>query len=128
MPFGLKIKRGGKQVKTERQKTLKVGSKIGALAGGILFLIFGLVPAFYFGSFGTMTLLSHLTGGPVEPGVIARAIVVVGTLLGLFCAAASSIVVGSVMGTALAFVADTVTGVFGTKEMAAEAETSAQTE
>jgi hypothetical protein len=96
----------------ELQKTLKLGTKIGAIAGGILFIIFGIVPGFYFGSYGTMMLLSHLTGGPVEPGLMARAVVLVGILLGLFCAASASVVVGSVVGTALAYVAETATAPF----------------
>lgn len=93
----------------ETVKSLKVGTKIGALAGAIIFVVFGIVPGFYFGSYGTMVMLSHLTGGPVEPGLITRVAVVVGTLLGIFCMASVSIVVGSVVGTALAWVGEAVT-------------------
>jgi hypothetical protein len=106
----------------DMRKSLKLGTKIGAIAGGILFIIFGVVPGFYFGSYGTLVLLSHLTGGPVEPGLIARAVIVVGILLGLFCAASASIVVGSVVGTALAYVAEAATGVFIRKPASKEAE------
>ena len=87
----------------ERAKTLRTGRNIGAAIGGLVFLIFGITPAFFFGSAGTIMLLSHLVGGPVEPGIIVRMIMVVGTALGLVCVASVSIVVGSVLGTTLAW-------------------------
>ncbi|RME64222.1 MAG: hypothetical protein D6778_08340 [Nitrospirae bacterium] len=92
----------------ERKKTLAIGRKLGAVVGGIIFLAFGIVPGFYFGSYATVILLSHLTGGPIEPSIIMRMAVVVGTILGLFCVASASIVVGAVLGTALAYVVDVV--------------------
>ncbi|GBD99950.1 hypothetical protein BMS3Abin07_01997 [bacterium BMS3Abin07] len=92
----------------ERMKTLRTGRKIGALSGGIVFVVFGIVPGFYFGSAATVILLSQLAGGPLEPGIMVRMLLVVGTMLGLFCVAAVSIVAGSVVGTALAYVADII--------------------
>ncbi len=90
----------------ERRRTLKTGTKIGAVLGAIVFLVFGTIPGFYFGSYGTLMLLSHLAGGPVEPTTIVRMITVAGILLGLFCIGAVSVVLGSVFGTALAWVVD----------------------
>jgi hypothetical protein len=90
----------------ERKRTMKVGTKIGAVLGTLVFLVFGLVPGFYFGSYGTLMLLSRLAGGPVEPTTIVRMITVVGIIIGIFCIAATSIVLGSVFGTALGYVAD----------------------
>jgi hypothetical protein len=90
----------------ERRRTMKVGTKIGAVLGVIVFLVFGTIPGFYFGSYGTLLLLSHLAGGPVEPTTIVRMITVAGILLGLFCCGAVSIVIGSVFGTSLAWVVD----------------------
>ena len=90
----------------ERRKTMKTGTKIGAALGAIVFLVFGVLPGFYFGSYGTLMILSHLAGGPVEPTTIVRMITVVGILLGLFCVGAVSIVLGSVFGTALAWAVD----------------------
>jgi hypothetical protein len=90
----------------ERRRTMKTGTKMGAALGVIVFLVFGLVPGFYFGSYGTLMLLSHLAGGPVEPTTIVRMITVAGILLGLFCVGAVSIVLGSVFGTALGWVVD----------------------
>lgn len=96
----------------ERKRTMNVGRKIGAALGTLVFLVFGLVPGFYFGSYGTIMLLSHLAGGPVEPTTIVRMITVVGIVVGIFCIGATSIVLGSVFGTALGYVVD-VTGNLG---------------
>jgi len=104
----------------ERKKTMKVGTKIGAALGAIVFLVFGIVPGFYFGSYGTLVLLSRLAGGPVEPTTIVRMVTVVGILMGLFCIGAVSIVLGSVFGTALAYVVD-VLGSLGRVKEAEEA-------
>ncbi len=90
----------------ERKEALKVGRKMGAILGAIVFLAVGVVPGFYFGSFGTVVLLSKLSGGAVEPGVLARMIITVGTVVGIFCVGAVSIVLGSVVGTSLAYMAD----------------------
>ncbi len=40
-----------------RRNTMKVGTKIGAGIGVLAFLVFGIVPGFYFGSYGTLMLL-----------------------------------------------------------------------
>lgn len=92
----------------ERKNTMRTGTKIGAALGAIVFLVFGLVPGFYFGSYGTLVLLSALAGGPVEPTTIVRMLTVVGIVLGIFCVGAVSIVMGSVFGTALGYVVDVV--------------------
>lgn len=96
----------------DRKKVLNTGRKIGAALGGIVFLIFGIVPAFYFGSYGTLILLTHLVGGPVEAGIIVRMLIVVGVMLGFACTAAVSIVVGSVIGTTLAYITDVISMLF----------------
>ncbi|MEE9524817.1 MAG: hypothetical protein V3V59_08745 [Thermodesulfovibrionales bacterium] len=96
----------------ERKKVLNIGRKIGALMGGIMFLPFGIVPAFYFGSFGTLTLISHIVGGPVEAGIIVRMLVVAGVTLGFACSAAVSLVVGAVIGTTLAYITDVISVAF----------------
>lgn len=103
------------------KQTVKVGRNIGAVIGGILFLIFGLVPGFYFGSFGTLVVLSHLTGGPVEPTIISRILVVMGIVLGVFCIGAVSVVVGALFGTAVGYVTDALTSPAKAKEDTAEA-------
>ena len=90
----------------ERKQSLRAGRKIGAVLGGLVFLAVGIVPGFYFGSFGTLLMLNHLFGGTVDPTVIVRMMLVIGTVVGIFCVGSVSIVVGSIIGTALGYVAD----------------------
>ena len=99
-----------------RTNTMKVGTKIGAGIGVLAFLVFGIVPGFYFGSYGTLVLLSHLAGGPVEPTTIVRMLTVIGIMLGIFCVGAVSIVLGSVFGTAMGYVVDVIGSLGKAKE------------
>ncbi len=85
-------------------ETVKTGMKIGATVGGLVFLVFGIMPGFYFGSYGTLILLQRLMGGAVEPTLFVRAAVVMGIVVGIACAAAVSIVIGGLMGTVIGFV------------------------
>jgi len=103
----------------ERKATVKVGRKIGAALGILVFLVFGLVPGFYFGSYGTLALLSNLSGGPVEPTTMVRMITVVGIVIGIFCIGATCIVLGSVFGTALGYAVDMAGGFGKVKESSA---------
>ena len=105
-------------MKAERANTMKVGTKIGAAIGALAFLVFGIVPGFYFGSYGTLILLSHLAGGPVGPTTIVRMLTVVGIMLGIFCVGAVSIVLGSVFGTAMGYVVDVIGSLGRAKETA----------
>ena len=86
-----------------KNETVKAGMKIGASIGGLVFLVLGIVPGFYFGSYGTLILLQKLSGGAVEPTLFVRAAVVMGIAVGIACAAAVSIVVGGLLGTVLGF-------------------------
>ena len=110
--------KGGRVMTEGRRNTMKVGTKIGAGLGVLAFLVFGIIPGFYFGSYGTLILLSHLAGGPVEPTTIVRMLTVVGIMLGIFCVGAVSIVLGSVFGTAMGYVVDVVAGFGKVKETA----------
>jgi len=87
-----------------KNETVKTGMKIGATVGGLVFLVFGIMPGFYFGSYGTLILLQKLSGGAVEPTLFARAAIVMGIVVGISCAAAVSLVVGSLLGTAIGYV------------------------
>jgi len=82
---------------------VKTGMKIGAVVGGILFLVFGVMGGFYFGSYGTLILLQKLMGGTVEPTLFVRAAVVVGSAVGIAATATVSIVTFGVIGTALGY-------------------------
>jgi len=87
-----------------KNETVKTGMKIGATVGGLVFLVFGIMPGFYFGSYGTLILLQKLSGGAVEPSLIVRALIVMGIVVGITCAAAVCLVVGGLMGTAMGYV------------------------
>ncbi len=95
-----------------RKEMVRMGTKIGALLGGIVFLIFGIIPGFYFGSYGTLLLLNQLTGGPLEPTLIVQMIMVVGILLGIVCVASVSIVVGAIIGTILGYLVEAINDLF----------------
>lgn len=101
-----------------RKEMIRMGTKVGATLGGIAFLIFGVLPGFYFGSYGSLIVLKHLVGGPVEPTVLVRMFMAVGILLGIVCIASVSIVVGSIIGTALGYLVEVVTSPPEVKEPA----------
>ena len=84
-------------------ETVKTGMKIGAVVGGILFLAFGVMGGFYFGSYGALIILQKLMGGTVEPTLFVRAVVVAGIGVGIAATATVSIVTGGLVGTALGF-------------------------
>jgi hypothetical protein len=87
-----------------KNDTVKTGMKIGATVGGLVFLVFGIMPGFYFGSYGTLILLQKLMGGAVEPTLFVRAVVVMGIVVGIASAAAVSLVVGGLLGTVMGFI------------------------
>jgi hypothetical protein len=101
-----------------RKDMVRMGTKIGATLGGLAFLIFGLIPGFYFGSYGTLVVLKHLMGGPVEATVLVRMIMAVGILLGIVCIASVSIVIGSILGTGLGYIIEAITSPAEVKETA----------
>ena len=92
-----------------KNETIKTGMKIGATVGGLVFLVFGIMPGFYFGSFGTLILLQKLMGGTVEPTLFVRAAIVMGIVVGIACAAAVSLVVGGLLGTLLGYIVSPAT-------------------
>jgi hypothetical protein len=104
-----------------KNETVKAGMKIGATIGGLVFLALGIVPGFYFGSYGTLILLQRLSGGAVEPTLFVRAAVVMGIAVGIACAAAVSIVVGGLLGTAMGFVVSAPAAMRAKKEATANA-------
>jgi len=82
-----------------KNETVRKGMKVGATIGGMVFAVLGIMPGFYFGSFGTLILLQKLMGGTVDPSLFVRAAIVMGSLVGIACAAAVSLVVGGLIGT-----------------------------
>ena len=86
-----------------KNNTVKTGMKMGAAIGGLVFLVVGIMPGFFFGSYGTLILIQKLTGGAVEPTLFVRAAIVMGIVIGLSCTAAVSVVVGGLLGTAMGY-------------------------
>jgi hypothetical protein len=84
---------------------IPIGAKIGAMLGFIGFLVLGIVPGFYFGSSTAILLMSKLMG-PVEATAIGRIAVVMGALIGLFCAFSVFLVCGALFGVAIASLTD----------------------
>ena len=104
-----------------KNETVKAGMKIGATVGGLVFVVFGIMPGFYFGSFGTLILLQKLMGGTVEPTLLVRAAIVMGIVIGIACAAAVSLVVGGLLGTALGYLVSAPQALREKKEAAGKA-------
>lgn len=91
-----------------RDDMVRMGTKIGAGIGILAFLVFGIVPGFFFGSYGSLIVISHLMGGPVEPTLIVRVVMAVGILLGIVCVASVSIVGGAILGTGVGYLVEAV--------------------
>ncbi|HTG00890.1 MAG TPA: hypothetical protein VK654_09935 [Nitrospirota bacterium] len=87
-----------------KNTTVKTSMKIGATIGGLVFLVAGIMPGFYFGSYGTLILLQKLMGGTVDPTLFVRAAVVMGIVVGIVCVATVSIVIGALAGTLVGFI------------------------
>jgi hypothetical protein len=98
-----------------RKDMVRMGTKVGAAFGVIGFLAVGIIPGFYFGSYGTLVLLNHLFGGPLEATVLVRAAIAVGILIGIACVASVSIVVGAVVGTIAGYASEAVTNALSAK-------------
>lgn len=93
-----------------RKDVVRMGTKVGAAFGVVLFLAFGIIPGFYFGSYGTLVILNHLFGGPLEATVFVRILTAAGIILGITCVASVSIVVGAIFGTAIGYASEAIVG------------------
>ncbi|MGE5299986.1 MAG: hypothetical protein ACM3MB_03360 [Acidobacteriota bacterium] len=60
-----------------------IGSVIGALAGGICFIVFGLMRAAYAGGLSAVVILSKLQGGLAEQSLFVRIMVAAGMIVGI---------------------------------------------
>jgi hypothetical protein len=76
-----------------------MGTIIGAVAGVVLFSIFGFLPAFLFGSSLVLYMLYKITGRSVEPTSAARAFIIAGALLSILCGAAIPFFGGALLGS-----------------------------
>ena len=82
-----------------KQDQITMATKVGAALGSLVFLIFGVWPGVYFGGYIALMMLNALVGS-VEPTFFVRTIVMAGTIMGVACVAAVSLVVGGVVGAA----------------------------
>ena len=92
-----------------RKEMVWMGAKVGAVIGVLLFLVCGITYAFYLCGFGILTLVSSLTGGPVQPTSLVTIVSVVSIPLGiaffaLLCGVVGAMFTG-VVGFAIEFVA-----------------------
>lgn len=90
----------------EARNTVRAGVKIGGLAGVILFVVLGLAPALFLSGSGAIMVLALVTGGPVEPSVLMRALIVVLSVTGIMAVAASFTMAGAAMGAVLGYLAE----------------------
>lgn len=109
-----------------RKEMVRMGTKVGAVLGGIAFLAFGIVPGFYFGSYGILVLMNHLFGGPLQATVLVRIAVAAGVLVGITCIASVTIVVGAIFGTAAGYLTEALTSAAREKAPAEEVHVKAE--
>src|SRR5512139_426968 len=92
-----------------RKEMVRMGTKVGGVLGAIAFLVFGIVPGFYFGSYGILVLMSKLFGGPLEATVLVRLATAAGILVGIVCVASVTIVMGAIFGTVVGYAIEAMT-------------------
>ena len=93
-----------------KKEMIKMGTKVGAVLGGIAFVLCGIVPGFYLGSYGILVLMNHLFGGPLEPTVAVRIAIAAGILVGITCIASVAIVAGAIIGAVVGYGTQALTG------------------
>ena len=71
---------------------------IGAGAGIAMFAVIGLLPGAFLGGMAALQLVVSMAGAPAEPSLVTRALMVLGMLLGVFCAGLVFTVGGASLG------------------------------
>jgi hypothetical protein len=79
----------------------KTPTLVGAGIGLALFLAVALLPAMLYGGYAGVLLAGGLFGTPVEPTLLARALIVFGMVLGVLAVGSLFAVAGAVAGTAV---------------------------
>ena len=78
-----------------------MGIIIGAFAGALFFIVFGLRPAVHAGSFSVLIILNKLKGGPIEGSMFVRVMIAAGIavsiVLGITVAMLSGAAVGHII-------------------------------
>jgi len=79
----------------------KTPTLVGAGIGLALFLAVALLPAMLYGGYAGVLLAGGIFGTPVEPTLLARALIVFGMVLGVVAVASLFAVFGAVAGAAV---------------------------
>ncbi len=85
--------------------TRKTSTIVGAAVGLALFLAVGLLPALLYGGYAGVMLAGAVTGTPVSATFLARALIVVGMVVGVTGVGALFAAGGAVVGAAVATLA-----------------------
>ena len=72
---------------------------IGAIAGIILFSIYGLLPTFRFGSFLALLFLNKVTGRSIDPTPASRAFIIFVVIICILSGAGFSLLIGAMIGS-----------------------------
>lgn len=100
----------------------KKGAYIGAGAGLVLFALFGLLPGSLVGGAAGLNIAGWLFGTPVEPGLLARIIVVASMLAGVLAAGLVIVTATSTLGWIIGKAVEATVHVEAQKEQEAEAD------
>jgi hypothetical protein len=84
----------------------KTATVAGAAAGLVAFLALALLPSLLYGGYAGVLLAGGLFGTPVQPTYLARALIVVGMVLGVTGVAALFAIGGAAAGAGIAALAD----------------------
>ncbi len=97
---------------TKMKKTLaRKTAYIGAGAGLVLFGIFGLLPGSLLGGAAGIKFAGMLFGLPLEPGIIARSIVLLSMLIGVMVAGIAIVTASSTAGWLIGSTIEAASGV-----------------
>lgn len=94
-----------------RKEMIWMGAKVGAVFGVLLFLVCGMTYAFYLCSFGAVTFLSALSGGPVQPTPLVMIVIAAGLLLGITFLAALCGVGGALFAALVGYASESMSRV-----------------
>ena len=75
-----------------------MGIMVGALAGGLCFVVFGLRSAVFKGGFSTVVILSKLKGRPIEQSPFVRIMVAAGIIASIALGITMAMLLGGIAG------------------------------
>lgn len=93
-------------METTLNQAMKEHGRLGAIGGLIVYAILGALPSLYVSSFGTVALLAWVTGSALEPSLLTRALIVIGSAAGFFIGAGIFALAGVAVGLAVGSVSE----------------------